>query len=53
MSNEMGQPPSDVSSLSNEEEFQTFLSTNDKVVVKFFATWCAPCRRMVKYYEVC
>ena len=28
----------------NDETFDDFLKNNDKVVVKFGASWCAPCK---------
>jgi len=38
--------------LDNLKEITTFINAHEKCVVKFSADWCAPCRRMVEYFEV-
>lgn len=35
----------------NAENFEEFINQNDKVIVKFWATWCAPCKAISPVYE--
>jgi thioredoxin 1 len=40
-----------VKELSSQEEFDTLLKKNEKVVIKFTAEWCKPCKNIQPFYE--
>ena len=37
--------------LANDQNFSELLSTNEKVVVKYFANWCGTCRLFAPKYK--
>lgn len=39
-----------ISRVSSSEEFQSILSRNKQVVVKFTADWCKPCKKIDPFY---
>jgi thioredoxin len=43
--------PSTVKELRSDEEFNNALASGDKVVVKFTAGWCKPCKAIQPLYE--
>jgi thioredoxin 1 len=40
-----------VKKIDSEEEFDELLKRNEKVVVKFTAVWCKPCKNVHPFYE--
>ena len=38
-------------SVTTVDEFNQLVSENDNVLVKFFATWCGPCKSLQKNIE--
>ena len=45
--------PSRVQTLSSAEEFESLLNEKERVVCKFTASWCGPCKRIQPFYEKC
>jgi thioredoxin 1 len=33
------------------EQFRELISSNDRVVVKYWASWCTPCKRLAPHYK--
>ncbi|HBL98400.1 TPA: hypothetical protein DDZ86_02020 [Candidatus Dependentiae bacterium] len=40
-----------VKDISTPEEFTKLLESGQKVIAKFYATWCPPCRRMAPIFD--
>lgn len=38
--------------LSTEEDCKRLVNSHKKVVIKFYADWCGPCKRISRLYEV-
>ncbi len=41
----------EIISLSDTEQLKNILCSNPKVIVKFEADWCGPCRTIAPFYE--
>lgn len=39
--------------VTSESEYQQLISSNEVVIVDYFAEWCGPCKRIAPYFEEC
>jgi thioredoxin 1 len=40
-----------ITEINTVEEYENALNTNSKLILKFSASWCNPCKSLVTFYE--